>query len=123
MNPPAWPKPVTMTQPQTLRRGEGPLASRKQLLVAESELNRAQLVQEWQTMADDVHALARRAKTITFLASAAASVVAILSSLRHKKTAPADEKPSWWKTLLKSAGLVSTVWQAFRPLGSKPVEK
>ena len=28
-----------------------PLESRKQLLIAESELNRAQLVQEWQTMA------------------------------------------------------------------------
>lgn len=99
------------------------LASRKQLLIAESELNRAQLVEDWRAMADDVHALAQRAKTITFLASAAASVVAILSSLRHRKTAPADEKPSWWKTLLNSAGLVSTVWQAFRPLGHKPAEK
>ena len=28
-----------------------PLESRKQLLIAESELNRAQLVQEWQAMA------------------------------------------------------------------------
>jgi negative regulator of sigma E activity len=99
------------------------LASRKQLLIAESELNRAQLVEDWQMMADDVHALAHRAKTITFVASATASVVAILSSLRHKKAAPADEKPSWWKTLLKSAGLVSTVWQAFRPAACAQKEK
>jgi hypothetical protein len=99
------------------------LASRKQLLIAESELNRAQLVEEWQMMADDVHALAHRAKTITILASATASVLAVLSSLRRKKATPADEKPSWWKTLLKSAGLVSTVWQAFRPPGRKPAEK
>jgi hypothetical protein len=99
------------------------LKARKQLLIAESELNRAQLVEDWQTMADDVHALAHRAKTITFLASAAASVIAILSSLRHRKPAPADEKSSWWKPLLKSAGLVSTVWQAFRPPGHKPDEK
>ena len=31
-----------------------PLASRKQLLIAESELNRAQLVQDWQAVADGV---------------------------------------------------------------------
>ena len=38
------------------------LDSRKQLLIAESELNRAQLVQEWQTMTDEVHSLTRRAR-------------------------------------------------------------
>ena len=41
-----------------------PLESRKQLLIAESELNRAQLVQEWQTMTDEVHSLVNQARTI-----------------------------------------------------------
>jgi HPt (histidine-containing phosphotransfer) domain-containing protein len=50
-----------------------PLESRKQLLIAESELNRAQLVQEWQTMADEVHALADQARTISSIASAVAA--------------------------------------------------
>ena len=36
------------------------LESRKQLLIAESELNRTHLVREWQTMAGDVHELAER---------------------------------------------------------------
>jgi hypothetical protein len=58
-----------------------PLESRKQLLIAESELNRAQLVQEWQAVADGVH---------------------------------------WLQTLLKGAGLLSTVWQAFRSPGRDP---
>ena len=90
------------------------LDSHKQLLIAESELNRAQLVQEWQVMRAEVHALTEQARTISFIASAVATLVAGLSSLRHKKPEPAAEKPSWWKTLLKGAGLASSFWQAFR---------
>jgi len=124
MNPPAWPKPVTMTQPQTLRRGEGPLASRKKLLIAESELNRAQLVQELQAISDEVHSLANQARTIGSLASAAATLIAGLASFRRKKeSTPADEKPSWLQTILKGAGLISTVWQAFRPQNRGQKEK
>ena len=92
-----------------------PLESRKQLLIAESELNRAQLVQEWQTMADGVRSLADRARTISFLASAAASLIAGLASFRRTKSAPAGEKSSWVQTVLKGAGLVSSLWLAFRP--------
>jgi hypothetical protein len=103
-----------MNQPQTLRRGEGPLTSRKKLLIAESELNRAQLVEEWQTMTGDVHALTKRAQTIGWLASAAAALVAGLASGRPKKSAPDEEKPSWLQTVLKGAGLVSTIWRTFR---------
>jgi hypothetical protein len=91
-----------------------PLESRKQLLIAESELNRAQLVQEWQTMTDEVHSLTSQARTISSIASAAASLVAGLASCRRKASVPAAEKPSWLQTILKGAGLVSTFWQAFR---------
>ena len=91
-----------------------PLESRKQLLVAESELNRAQLVQEWQTIADEVQSLTRQARTISSIASAAASLVTGLASCRRKASAPAAEKPSWWQTLLKGAGLVSSFWSEFR---------
>ena len=94
-----------------------PLESRKQLLIAESELNRAQLVQEWQAMGDGVRSLADRAGTISSIASTAASLIAGLASFRHKKSAPADEKPSWLQTLFKGTGLISTVWQAFRSPG------
>jgi hypothetical protein len=92
-----------------------PPAVRKQLLIAESELNRAQLVQEWQAMADEVHSLASRAGTISSLASAAVSLVAGLASFRRKKSAPVAGKPSWLQTILKGAGLISTFWPAFRP--------
>ena len=90
------------------------LESRKQLLIAESELNRAHLVHELQTMAGDIHALARQAKTIGSIASAVAGLVSGLSSLRQKKSTPEAEKPSWGQTIVKAAGMVSTFWSNFR---------
>jgi hypothetical protein len=97
-----------------------PLASRKQLLIAESELNRAQLVQDWQAVADGVHAVADRARTLGSVAATAAALVAGVVSFRRQKSAPAVEKPSWLQTLLKGAGLLATVWQAFRSPGRDP---
>jgi hypothetical protein len=92
-----------------------PLKSRKQLLIAESELNRAQLVQELETIKDKVHSIANQARTISSLASAAATLIAGLASFRHKKeSAPAAEKSSWLQTIAKGVGLISTVWQTFR---------
>ena len=92
-----------------------PLVSRKQLLIAESDLNRAQLVQDWQAVADKVHSLANRAGIISGLAAAVGSLMAGLTTLRRKKSASASEKPSWLQTILKGAELMSTVWQVFRP--------
>jgi hypothetical protein len=91
-----------------------PLESRKQLLIAESELNRAELLRDWQTMADDVHALARKAGIIGSWVSIAASLVAGLAFFRRKKSAPTAEKPSWWQTILKGAGMVGSFWSEFR---------
>ena len=91
-----------------------PLESRKQLLIAESELNREQLAQEWQAVSDEAHALSDQARTVRSMASATASLVAGLVSLRRKKSAAATEKPGWVHAALKSAGLVSEFWQRFR---------
>jgi hypothetical protein len=91
-----------------------PLESRKQLLIAESELNRAQLIQEWRTMKDEVHSLASQARTISSFASAAATLVAGIVSFRQKKSVPAPEKPSWWRTILKSAQLAGSLWSEFQ---------
>ncbi len=95
-----------------------PLESRKQLLIAESELNRAQLVQEFKTVAAAVHSLASQAKTIRSFASAAATLVAGIVSFRPKK-APAREKTSGWQTLLKGAGLAGSLWSELRARSEK----
>jgi hypothetical protein len=90
-------------------------ALRKKLLIAESELNRAQLAHELQAMADEVHSLANQARTISSLASAAALLVAGFASFRRNKSVPAAEKPSWLQTILKGAQLAGSLWSEFRP--------
>ena len=90
------------------------LASRKQLLVAESELNRAHLVHEWETMAGDVRSLADQAKTVGAIASVAASLTAGFTSFSRQKSAPDAGKTPWWRTIVKVAGLASTFWSESR---------
>jgi len=91
-----------------------PLAARKQLLVAESELNRAQLVQEWSAMTVGVRTLTGRVKSFGSIASAAALLVAGLAAFQRGKSVDADAKPFWLRTVLKGAGMVSSLWLAFR---------
>jgi hypothetical protein len=92
-----------------------PLESRKQLLIAESELNRAQLTQDWRSMAVEAHSLADRARTLRSFATVAAALIAGLAAFRRPAAPPPPEKPSWASTLLKVAGLAATLWSAFRP--------
>lgn len=100
-----------------------PLASRKKLLIAESDLNRARLVQEWQSLTSTAQALADQARTVRSLASAAATLVAGLTSLHRKKPAPVVEKTSWLRTILKGAGQISNFLQALRPAGPAKSDK
>jgi uncharacterized membrane-anchored protein len=91
-----------------------PLESRKQLLLAESELNRAQLVVDMATLSAEVCVLAERAKSFGSIASSAAMLVAGLAAFRRGKPADPGAKPSWFKRILKGAGVVSSLWLAFR---------
>ena len=92
-----------------------PLQSRKQLLLAESELNRAQLAGDMAALTADVRALTGRAKTIGLLASSATALLVGLAAFRRKQSAPAGGKSSWLQTIVKGAGLISSLWLAFRP--------
>jgi hypothetical protein len=94
-----------------------PLELRKQLLIAECELNRAQLSEEWQTMACGARELAHRAKAIAAWAPSAALLVAGLAALRRSKPAPTAKNSSWFQRILKGARLASTIWFAFRARG------
>jgi len=93
-----------------------PLESRKRLLIAESELNRAQLAGDMVALAQDVRTFADRARFFGSIASSATSLIAGLASFRRTRSAPADGKTSWWQTLLKGAQLAGTLWSEFRPL-------
>jgi hypothetical protein len=92
-----------------------PLQSRKQLLLAESELNRALMLEEMAALKSNVHALSAKAKSFRAIASYTAMVVGGLTAFRRGKSAEPAAKPSWWQTILKVAGLISTVWLAIRP--------
>ena len=96
-----------------------PLETRKRLLIAESELNRARLSGEWQTMADGVGDLALWAKTIGAWASAAALLGAGLLAGRSVRPAPRVARRSWFQKILTGARLASTIWFAVRAVGQK----
>ena len=89
-----------------------PLASWKQLRVAESGLNRAQLVRECRLMADDVSAFLQQVKSLRTIVSA---LVSLISRFKTPKPAPAGEKSSWRQTLLKGAQTAGSLWSQFRP--------
>ena len=92
-----------------------PLQSRKRLLLAESELNRAGLAGDMAGLAAEVRAVSARAKTIGLIASSAPAILAGLAAFRRKKPACANRKTSWLSSILKGAGLISSLWVAFRP--------
>lgn len=93
------------------------LESRKQLLLAESELNRSRLREDFAALSADVRALTDRAKSFESIASLAAVLLSSLAAFRSTKPADADAKPSWTRTILKGAGLISNLWLAFRRNG------
>lgn len=93
------------------------LESRKQLLIAESELNRAHLAEEWQTMTHRVRILAGRVKTVGAWTSSAALLMAGVTALRGGPVAAGAAKSSWFLKLLKGARMVATIWFAFRARG------
>ena len=96
-----------------------PLESRKQLLIAESELNRAQMAGDMAALTAGVRTLTDRAKSFGSIASSAAVLIAGLAAFRRGKSGSTDVKPSWLQTILKGAGMVSTLWLAFRTFHTK----
>lgn len=94
--------------------GENPgmntLETRKQLLIAESEINRLQLAEEWQTMAGEARSVVQRAGTLRSFVINATSLIFGMASFRRTKSAPTGEKHSWGRTLLKAARLAGSLW-------------
>jgi hypothetical protein len=100
------------------------LESRKQLLIAESELNRAQLGGDLDALAAGVRTLTDNAKSFGTIASSAAVLVTGLATFRRgNKPVDAGGKPSRLQTILKGAGWISTVWLAFRSRGRDQKDK
>jgi len=105
------------------KRHVTPLELRKQLLIAESELNRAQLVEDMAALTAGVRTLTDHAKSFGSIASSAAVLVAGLAAFRRGKPEDAEAKPSRLQTILKGAGLISSLWLAFRSQGRNQKDK
>jgi len=99
------------------------LELQKQLLVAESQLNRAKLLEEWQTMTHGAVNLAHRAKTIATWTSSSALLLAGVSALRRRPPASGIAKSSWFQKILNAARMASTIWCAFGARAEKEKHK
>jgi len=96
-----------------------PLQLRKQMLLAESDLNRAQLQADWFSVETEVHALTHRIRTVGCIVSTATALLAVLAAWRRPAPAPVAQKTSWLQALLQGAGLLVTFWKAGRPVEQK----
>jgi hypothetical protein len=94
-----------------------PLESRKQLLLVESELNRAQLLNELRDFNHEIHHLKTQVRSagtlITSAAKLATTFSAIVSAFTHRDTGE-NGKPSWLSTLINGARTGATIWGAIR---------
>ena len=100
-----------------------PLQSRKQLLIAESEINRVQLGREWQTLTDEAGAVADKAKSFNGLATSILSLVAAVGTFTNAAPAPAAAKTSWLQKITSGVKLASTIWLMFRSRRSDSEKK
>ena len=91
-----------------------PLDSRKQLLIAESEINRVQLGREWQEMAGGLRSLGHQARSVGVLTAGAAAVFAGMASFRRARSTSPEHKSSWWQSAVEGARLGMAVWSEFR---------
>jgi hypothetical protein len=90
------------------------LEARKRLLIAESEINRRQLRQEWRIMAGGVRSFGARAKTAGSLASVAALLIAGVVSVRRARHRPVAGRSSWLRIIVRIARLAGSIWSKLR---------
>jgi hypothetical protein len=90
------------------------LELQKQLLIAESEINRAELILDWKTIEAGLCGLASRAKSVRKGAAVAAMLAAGLAASRRSDPAPPAAKQSWFQIILSGARLCCSVWLALR---------
>jgi hypothetical protein len=94
-----------------------PLESRKQLLLVESELNRAQLLNELRDLNHEIHQVKSQVQAAGALVSSAAKLAttfsAIGSAFTHRE-AGEKGKSSWLSTLIQGARTGATIWGILR---------
>lgn len=90
------------------------LAVQKQLLVAESEIHRAALGHDWQTLCDEAEKLTAEVRAFGSVASGGAKLLASGIALKEMFTGRSSAKHSWSAILMKGASAGLSIWKAFR---------
>ncbi len=91
-----------------------PLQTRKQALIAQSDLNRDQMIQELTLVRAGIHSLGARDRSLGTIFSSAAGLVAGIVNYRRSDPAAAPSKPSLLQSVLRGTGLACTLWMAYR---------
>ena len=100
-----------------------PLQMRKDLLIAESELNRAQLIAAWDAATEWHRTLSAGARVFGSVASATALLASGVRAFRHKREPQNGTEVPWLQPIIKSAGLIASLCGAFRSRSSGQKEK
>jgi hypothetical protein len=93
------------------------LKLRKRLLIAESELNRSQLMEEWEAATEWHRALSAGARTVGSVASAATLLVSAVRAFRRERGPKNGAESSWLQPIVKGASAISSLWAVFRSRG------
>jgi hypothetical protein len=92
-----------------------PLESQKRRLIAESELNRAQLSEDWRTLTQGVRDVAEQINALAAWASLVVALWAGGKALRRRPIPPRTvEKLSWFQKVLNGTRVASEIWFALR---------
>ena len=96
---------------------------RKDLLIAESELNRAQLMEGWDAATEWHRALSAGARTAGSMASAASLLISGVRAFRRKRGPQDGTNVSWLQPVIQGASLVASLFGAFRSRGCDEKDK
>jgi hypothetical protein len=93
-----------------------PLESRKQLLILESEVNRALLLNEVQEFRGQINKLASHVTGVGSVVAASADLAGALATLGHALAPKREggEKASWISSIVNGVRAGFSLWRAFR---------
>lgn len=91
-------------------------SARKQFLIAESELSRSRFIEDYVSLTAGFQKIGTRAEPFKSAISAAALAISGIAAFQEGFRKPKHDagKSSWPWTLLKGAGIASTVWLALQ---------
>jgi len=97
-----------------------PFESRRQMLVLESELNRALLLNEVQDLKNEMHHLKAQVHAMGSLVSSAAELASTFAAVGRAFSSRPDEnenghgRSSWISTLINGVKVGSSIWSSVR---------